>query len=978
MADINLELGVDISNALGDIAKFTQETTQAINKLTATIDRLGNILSSTFNDANQEIKQFDELAKRSGESIKKFGKNTEKAFDSLGGLTDLLDDNPFKLIADAARESARRIVRSTVNIAKAFSTRVVNAAKKAASTIRSVFRRVFNALTDLRTLVAGGLGFVGVGFAINAVTDAAIEQENAVKDLTASLEANNELTQENVDSTLSFASALQDTTGVGDETTIRLVALAQSYGASNEQAKLAAEAAIEFAAATGKDVDTAINQVVKTFGGFAGELGEVNVAVKNLTREQLQAGEAARVLIDQFGGRAAARLNTFSGAVGATQGRLGDFLESVGEIITQNPVLIRLIGRLGDAFQRLEKFVDDNQDQFRRFLNRTIVGALKAFRSLLRSIRLVSKAFDFEITDPFSDVSDSITTISELLDKLTDKILEVRKFFLRAEREGQRFARQAAARDRDSARRIDFSAGLTKRALEEQVEANEEAEASFKKQIETIDTLRQGLANKIQREKFPSAFDGLTDPTNFETEAEKELSNLIESLQDQAANTPLKIPFEFVGPPTPAELDAMITPEIDPATFVGPVAPGDTETEKAFAQFAKRLEEDRRRESEELAKFGSDLNQAGQNILAGSKGAEQAAGQLVAASTTLAGVPPEIAGQLAPFFTLLAGASEEQVRAQVKAFAEALPPAIAAIIENAGVLIDALADNADEIIIALIKALPSVARALINLIPNVVKSLGQSLQDLFRAQFNIVFDQEKLSGILDQLAEDFVLQLESLPTDIGESLVDAVRFLDELGVSIRDSIRFALPDLLKANRDGIVAGFEAGTSKFLGGLEAQFTKLTDALSDVFTPFFVELRKLFLVEFPNVFVSIFNSLIDSLNDIVSNFGVSLPGGGGGGFLGTGIGAREGLVVPPGFPNDSFGPVFMQSGELVTPENKMREVVRSESTDMTETNTLLAAIASRMEGGSAAEISIAEDGLSDILLRLSRRNERTAVA
>jgi len=118
---------------------------------------------------------------------------------------------------------------------------------------------------------------------LSSIIDAASTQEDAINSLNTSLALSGEYSEAAALGFQDWASALQAASTAGDEQLLQQAALAKSFGATNEQAKQITEAALELSAATGKSLEEATRQVSKTLGGFAGELGEVNPAIKVLT-----------------------------------------------------------------------------------------------------------------------------------------------------------------------------------------------------------------------------------------------------------------------------------------------------------------------------------------------------------------------------------------------------------------------------------------------------------------------------------------------------------------------------------------------------------------------------------------------------------------------------------------------------------------------------------------------------------------------
>jgi len=263
--------------------------------------------------------------------------------------------------------------------------------KKFSGSAQKSLAGVEKSFSVLKTAAIGAVGFLA-GRAllggIQQVTQAASIQEDAVNNLNTALKTSGEFSKEASRQMQDFATAIQGTTKFGDELILQQLSLAKAFGASNEQAKEVVKAATELASATGKSLPEATQQISKTLGGFAGELGEVNPAIKALTAEQLKAGEAASILIEQYGGSAAAQINTFSGALAQLQNTQGDLLEQIGFLITRNPLVINGIKALTTGFEKLIKTVANNEDAITAFVN-------KGFKSLLRSIPPLLKGFGF-------------------------------------------------------------------------------------------------------------------------------------------------------------------------------------------------------------------------------------------------------------------------------------------------------------------------------------------------------------------------------------------------------------------------------------------------------------------------------------------------------------------------------------------------------------------------------------------------------
>ncbi len=201
-------------------------------------------------------------------------------------------------------------------------------------------------LTQLAALAGSVFSVATIAKSIQAAN----EQAEAVERLNQQLRVTGEFTQAASDDFQEYAASLQDVTRFGDEVILNQLALAKSFGATNEQAKEVASVAADLAESFGIDIESATRNAAKTLGGYAGELGEVIPELKNLTREQLQAGEGIRLLQERFGG-AGRDIDTFGFRATQLRNTFGDLLEEVGKFITESPEITVLLKSVTDSFR---------------------------------------------------------------------------------------------------------------------------------------------------------------------------------------------------------------------------------------------------------------------------------------------------------------------------------------------------------------------------------------------------------------------------------------------------------------------------------------------------------------------------------------------------------------------------------------------------------------------------------------------------
>lgn len=247
----------------------------------------------------------------------------------------LLDDG-------AIAQSFKKLGQSASDFSDSASEKITNS-----------FKNVGKGIFSMKTAIAGlGVAF-SAAFAGKRFVEAAAIQQDAVNSLNTSLALAGRFSQEASLSFQNFATSLQNASTVGDETILSLGALASNFARSNEEAEKLTLAAVELSAATGIELEGAVKNLGKTFAGLTGELGESIPALRDLTKEQLQSGQALDFVLERFGGAAASKLNTFSGAVQASSNAFGDLQEELGKVVTDSPAAVAIINELRKLFIRL-------------------------------------------------------------------------------------------------------------------------------------------------------------------------------------------------------------------------------------------------------------------------------------------------------------------------------------------------------------------------------------------------------------------------------------------------------------------------------------------------------------------------------------------------------------------------------------------------------------------------------------------------
>ena len=169
-----------------------------------------------------------------------------------------------------------------------------------------------------------------------------------------------------------FASELQGITTIGDEVTIDLAAMAVTWGRNEKEIRQLITTSANLSEALGMDLTTAARAVNHVFEGNITQLGRYVPELRNLTAEQIEAGEAMEILEQRFGGMAEAMRDTTEGSMKAFANAWGDLQESFGR----------------EAAERMRPVRDFFTDLMSEFHNR--LTTLQNFRDAMRDIIAVS------------------------------------------------------------------------------------------------------------------------------------------------------------------------------------------------------------------------------------------------------------------------------------------------------------------------------------------------------------------------------------------------------------------------------------------------------------------------------------------------------------------------------------------------------------------------------------------------------------
>lgn len=821
--------------------------------------------------------------------------------------------------------------------------------------------------------------FIGV---LESGIDAAIEKENAINKLNLSLAQTGKYTDAASEDFLAYAETLRKTTRYTDDQIIANAAYLESLTAlDTEGLKKATKASADLAATLGIDLHTATSLVAKSIEGNSGALGRYGIQVKKGADETENLTNTLKAL-SQFSGRAEADANTFGGAIVKMKNALGETYTALGQVITQNPIFIEMINRMGAAFNHLSEFIVDNRGEIISFVN----GAIN---SLGQALIKLNPLFNFilgSMTNILGIIRLSIQGWNELYNSISqfEIINEIIGTFVTG--------------------LLEIPKGIIQliQLLNELANSSEFVSKAFKKAgIDTgdLDKNLQGVSDKIEDIQIQSAkislpkvyAEGLSNLDQLigksqeflsaQNDAIKNIGNEVIKISDKTLNTQKAV--------VKNQKDIIVESDTFFTRLGGMFSSWSDFSKKVVDAFSKpdRLTG--------LTKFETFLDQAGPTFIGNiTKGIEGLRSNLTNLATGIGdAILPGLGKITGPFFEMFSK-GPEFTKQMIKEFINGIPTIINALIESIPALITALAES-----------LPVVATKLAVLLVSgqFVFKLAEGLIKAFASLPALIWN-----GIKDGLAE--------IPkTFIGALIIELPKFIGKLVEGAGEFVFKILEGgaLFVAN---IVAGAAQFTWNIISGAAGFIFEIIKG-AGAFTFEIIKGAGLFtweiikgaasfvgqILEGAANFVweiikgagSFIAELVKGVGKGIGNFVTGIPVigdiiGGIGDFFGS-IFAKGGLVkplyaatglkVPPIEPKGTDTvPAMLTPGEYVVDRTLTTKLDKflNDQTNQRSMNSLLTQILFELKKPQtvSSEITLNKKTFADIMLELSRSNARTA--
>ena len=430
-------------------------------------------------------------------------------------------------------------VKITANGAQA--TKELKSVEKKAKDVAKSMKKIGSTLTKYVTGPLAALAAVSVKTA-NTQMQAEAKLLNALKG------------REDVQKRLiAQAAELQGRSLFGDEEIINQQAVLAAMGRTEQQINDIIEASAQLSAATGMSLDSAVKNLAKTYGGLAGKLGESIPALRELTKEQLQNGDAVKLINEQYKGFAETAAQTGAGPLVQLKNKLGDLSEQIGIILM--PFVQSLVNALSKLVGWLQNLSPEAQKTIVVIAGiAAVVGPLimslglmaQGWAAIVAMAPSISAAFT-AMTGPIGAV---IATVSTLIVMLSNAL--TLRDRLQREQQQNRTADQAERRAIIVSNANKEAAAMTDKQLERAIADTTKEWADLKKaigdapsayQTDTLNGLhwrREALSDELARRKLIASNIKVPGGTNAEIE---KATGLIGQLQARISELQSKLPW---------------------------------------------------------------------------------------------------------------------------------------------------------------------------------------------------------------------------------------------------------------------------------------------------------------------------------------------------------------------------------------------------------------------------------------------------
>lgn len=230
-----------------------------------------------------------------------------------------------------------------------FKDGVSKKAKKA----EGAFTKLAKALSIGAIIAVATKAFRALAAVLEEATKLAGLAEQSFANVSQSLKSSGGDAQLSAKGVREWSAALEGVIGVSKEQIEVGFVLAESFGQTGKAAQELAATAANFAQGAGIAFEEAVRRIGRATQGSVDDVAKFVPAIKLLTKEQLAAGEATRLLAEKFEGAAKAASETYVGAMEQAAIAARNFKEELGRQTIEVDVASRALERQKIALDTL-------------------------------------------------------------------------------------------------------------------------------------------------------------------------------------------------------------------------------------------------------------------------------------------------------------------------------------------------------------------------------------------------------------------------------------------------------------------------------------------------------------------------------------------------------------------------------------------------------------------------------------------------
>lgn len=319
-----------------DTSDFTVEidgVNKSVNQLVRDLNKGSSFkgFKNSLNDANEILSRFKDL-----------------------GADDVIQLKELKNAVNSAQNSFNNFNQPISETKQQF-----HESSKASDEATNSFKKQENGMQSLinagKNLVAGYIGLRGAIKAFNFTmesVDAFRVQERAIASLNTTLQNAGVYSAEYSAKIQELASSIQSYSNYGDEAIIKAQALGQSFAGQVPFTENATKAVVDFAAATGMDLEQAFTLFGKSIGSSTNALGRYGVELQKGMTDSQKMEAITKQLGDRYKGQAA----QMADAGTQLKNSIGDMKEAFGSIL--NGYVTNWQGSMNKMVQATTNFIN--------------------------------------------------------------------------------------------------------------------------------------------------------------------------------------------------------------------------------------------------------------------------------------------------------------------------------------------------------------------------------------------------------------------------------------------------------------------------------------------------------------------------------------------------------------------------------------------------------------------------------------------